>query len=79
MVKTLASQQEYDCYRGEPGTPPTEPDSGEVTREIIGVVAKVLDENLDDGLEVDVGNGVVYAGEVVAHWLRSQAQESTDD
>ena len=38
-VETLAKQQEYDCYRGEPGAPPTEPDSGGVTREILEAVA----------------------------------------
>ena len=72
LVEALAQQDTYS--RGILGVPEGDkPDSRKVTREIIGALAKVLDESEDDALEhIGQYERDVYSGEVVARWLRSQ-------
>ena len=81
LVEALAQQDRFSSWNEHPeGSEPSEPDSRKVTREIIGALAKALDESEDDALEhIGQYERDVYAGEVVARWLRSQIGDENDD
>ncbi len=75
LVERLAKKWHHDicCLSDE-----IDDDDRMVAAFFVGAIADELEESLDDGLEVDVGNGVVYSGEVSARWLRSQANGGDD-
>jgi len=78
VVRVMAEQRAFDRSRQLIGVPTsTEPDSGEVTREIFEAFARAMET---DEIEMETySDGTMYPGYAVAKWLRSQAQERDDE